>query len=188
MRPAAPLWLKGLFVLVAAGALGAPLVAESAAWLFPSEIPIPESLDGEPMDRPAKDFTLQNLQGQAVRLSDHRGKVVFLNFWATWCPPCVEELPSLIALKAALAGRPFEIVAVSEDDSVDDVVRFFDGALPDFPVLLDEGQRVTRDYGTFRFPETYVIDTDGRIRAKFVGARHWDTPEAIRYFERLTGA
>jgi len=186
LEPAAPPWLRVAFAVLAIAALGGPLVAEASAWLAPREVPIPSALDGETLDRPAKAFTLDDMSGNPVRLADYRGKTVFLNFWATWCPPCVQELPSLVALDKAMRGRDFVVLAVSEDDSKDDVRKFFGGMMPDFPVLMDQDQRVTRSYGTFKYPETYVIDGDGRIRAKFIGGRQWDAPASIAWFDRMT--
>lgn len=187
VRPSAPPWLKAAFGVVVLVVLGLPVAAEVVDWFDPGFVPPPKSLDAEVMDQPAKEFTLTTLDGDPVHLADLRGKTVFLNFWATWCPPCVEELPSMVALRAALAGYDFEILAVSEDESPEDVRRFFGGVMPDFPVVMDQDQRVTREWGTFKFPETYVVDPEGRVRAKFAGPRKWDTPDSIAYFQSLSG-
>ena len=186
LAPAAPRWLRLVFAGVVVAALGGPLVGEAVQWLRPPPAPIPKALDGQTLDRPAKAFSLETLSGQPVSLSDYRGKTVFLNFWASWCQPCVEELPSIVALNKAMKGRPFVILAVSEDDSAGDVRKFFGGVTPDFPIVMDDDQKVTREYGTFKFPETYVIDADGRIRAKFIGGRKWDAPESLAWFQDLT--
>lgn len=187
LQPLVSMRVRAIF-LVAAGLLALVPVGRAALGFFAAPVPvIPAALEGEPADRPASDFTLKDLSGRKVRLSQLRGKTVFLNFWASWCPPCVEELPSIVALKQHFEGRPFEVLAVSEDDTVADVRRFFGARLPPFPVLMDEGQRVTRAWGTFKFPETYVVDPRGRVIAKFIGGREWSSPEAIAYFERVVG-
>jgi peroxiredoxin len=186
LAPAAPRWLRLVFAGVVIAAIGAPLVTEAARWLEPPLAPIPKALDGQTLDRPAKAFTLKTLAGDPVSLSDYRGKTVFLNFWASWCQPCVEELPSIVALDKAMKGRPFVILAVSEDDSAGDVRKFFGGMTPGFPIVMDDDQKVTREYGTFKFPETYVIDASGRIRAKFIGGRKWDSPASLAWFQDLT--
>jgi peroxiredoxin len=185
-RPASPRWLQALFAAAVLVGLGGPLVSEASAWLFPDEIPIPESLRGEVLNQPARDFTLRDLDGNPVDLSDFRGKTVFLNFWATWCPPCVEELPDMVALNMAMRGRDFVILAVSLDDGPDVVRQFFGGVLPDFPIVMDDDGRIARQYGTFMYPETYVVDGDGRLRARFVGIRKWDSPDSVAYFSRLS--
>jgi len=176
----------GLLAIFALFFVGAPAAWEVADALRPEPPPIPAALRGERLDQPAIDFELTTLEGQPLRLSELKGKVVLVNFWATWCPPCVEELPSLQRLYGRLKGEGFELLAVSEDEGADEVRAFFKGQLPDFPILMDEGQGVTRSYGTFKFPETWVVDREGRLRALFVGPRDWDDPAAIDYFLALS--
>ena len=183
---AAPLWMRSAFSVLVVLLIGAPLAVGAWQWMHPGTPPVPPSLQGQTLDLPAKDFALQDLNGHPVRLADYRGKTVFLNFWASWCPPCVQELPSIVSLSSAMRGRPFVVFAVSEDDAPDDVRKFFGDKLPDFPVVWDDGQKVTEAWGTFKFPETYVIDPEGRVRAKFIGGREWDSPESIAWFDRLT--
>ena len=107
----------------------------------------------------APDFTLATLKGDSVRLSDYRGKVVFLNFWATWCPPCREEMPSMESLYRGLKGREFEMLAVSIDRKEEKAMRPFVTGFPlTFPVLLDPDKEI---YGLYRLtgvPETFIID------------------------------
>lgn len=123
---------------------------------------------------PPIDFALENTKGETVRLSSFGDKTVFLNFWATWCPPCVEELPSLRRLYHQLKDHPdFVFLAVSTDESWDDVKTFFSDDPAPFPVLLDRGGEIARRYGTTKFPETYVI-RNGRLVGHIVGPRSWD--------------
>ena len=144
------------------------------------------SLDIDPERFAAPAFQLQDEQGRTRSLADYRGKVVLLNFWASWCPPCREEMPSMAHLAEALRDRPdFAMVALSVDDDWDAVRGFFKGQKPAFRVLLDKGARVSQAYGTAKYPESYVIDRSGQVIGKFVGPREWDAPAAVGYFERL---
>ncbi len=122
----------------------------------------------------AIDFELDTLDGGKLRLSDFRGKTVFLNFWATWCPPCIEEMPSLRRLHRKLSSHPeFVFLAVSTDEDWEPVRRFFEREPAEFPVLLDAKGVLAKRYGTTKFPETYVI-RDGRVLGLIVGPRDWD--------------
>jgi peroxiredoxin len=148
--------------------------------------------------KPAPDFSLKDLRGQAVALADFKGKVLVLNFWATWCPPCREEMPSMLQLGRDLAARhpgKFRMVAVSVDDGWPEVLQFFAGRLPGgIDVLRDPEQTVTREYyclarggcpDSFKFPETYVVDASGNLVSYVVGPRDWNDPAARSFLERL---
>lgn len=144
------------------------------------------ALEIEQKHFPAPPFTLQDEEGHPRSLADYRGKVVLLNLWATWCPPCRAELPSLTQLAEELGNEPnFALVSLSVDDDWAAVKGFFKGQAPTFPVLLDKGARVSGSYGTTQFPESYVIDPSGKVIAKFTGARDWSDPAAVGYFRRL---
>jgi len=125
-------------------------------------------------------FTLPDLKGRMHALDELRGKVVVLNYWATWCPPCIEEMPSLEKLHEALASRGLAVVAVSVDERFSDIERFVDERNLTFTVLHDDGMKVSRSYKTFKYPETYIIDRSGRLKSKVVGARDWVAPSVIR--------
>jgi cytochrome c biogenesis protein CcmG, thiol:disulfide interchange protein DsbE len=118
-------------------------------------------------------FKLPLHDGKTLDLAQYRGKVVLLNFWATWCPPCREEEPSLRKLASSLDPAKFEIVAVSVDDDWDAIDKYFAGAKPPYTVALDRGAEVSQRYGTTKFPESYLIDETGKLRLKFVGPRNW---------------
>ncbi|GLI39801.1 TlpA family protein disulfide reductase [Geobacter hydrogenophilus] len=131
---------------------------------------------------PAPDFTLNTLNGEVVKLSDLKGQVVIVNFWATWCPPCREEIPSMMRLNAAMAGKPFRMLCVSIDDGGKVAVEeFFRKTGFSLPALMDTDKRAGKLYGITGVPETFVIDRHGVILKKVVGAMEWDHPEVIAF-------
>ena len=128
----------------------------------------------------AIDFTLPDLDGKPVSLKDFRGKVVFLNFWATWCKPCEDEMPSMQSLYEALKDEPFEILAVSVDSEGPEVVREFVRRYRlTFPVLHDRRGKIKEIYKTTGVPETFIIDQNGIIAEKVWGPRDWSRHENI---------
>jgi peroxiredoxin len=134
----------------------------------------------------APEFSLPALDGKAISLSSYRGKVVMVHFWATWCPPCVEELPALERLHRAYFGKDLEILAVSVDEGgAVDVEQFMRKNRFALPVLLNPDQSVSRQYGTFKFPETYLVDREGIVRLKIIGAADWTSPEAQKFVQAL---
>jgi cytochrome c biogenesis protein CcmG, thiol:disulfide interchange protein DsbE len=132
--------------------------------------------------KPAPEFTVSD-SVRSVTLSQLRGRVVILNLWATWCPPCIEELPSLLAMHRELPD--LAIVAISEDQ--DDAVyrKFLAQHQIDLMTVRDPSQRVNALYGTVQIPETYVIDRQGILRRKFVSAQDWTDPEILKYLRSL---
>ena len=143
--------------------------------------------DGAFLGQQAPAFSLADLDGQPVDLDSLRGKVVFVNFWATWCAPCREEAPSLQKLYARLQPRGFEVVAVSIDPANQEkaVRSFVDEFDLEFPILADPDQRAYRSYGVTGVPETFLIDAEGRLAEKFIGPRDWSQPRFARAIERL---
>lgn len=134
----------------------------------------------------APDFGLESISGDKVRLSELRGKVVLVNFWASWCPPCREEIPSLFSLNAALSGKNFRMLAVAIDEGGRETIEnFFRKTGVSLPALFDPGGHVGKLYGITGVPETFVIDKRGTIRKKIVGPVDWANPEMIRYFDDL---
>jgi len=124
----------------------------------------------------ARDFSLPGRSG-AVHLSDFRGKVVLLNFWATWCPPCVSEMPSLEALRKRMDGLDFQLLAVNVDDTGWEAVNSFLARVPvGMTILLDARGDVSSQYGTYQLPESYLIGRNGEILKKYVGPRDWMDP------------
>lgn len=133
----------------------------------------------------APDFILPNLAGETIRLQDLRGKVVLLNVWATWCPPCVEEMPTLETLSARMKGRDFVLLAVSQDERPKVVKPWIEERGFTFPVLLDPRGQVGHEYGVTGYPETFVIDRRGRIVHHHVGFRDWAEAEIVAALETL---
>lgn len=133
----------------------------------------------------APDFTVQDAQ-RTVSLHDLRGKIVVLNFWATWCPPCIEEMPSLVQMQRQL-GDKVTVFAVStdSDEDVEKYQRFLRDRNVQLLTVRDGAQKSNALYGTFKFPETYIIDHRGIIRRKFIGPVQWTKPEIIAYLTDL---
>lgn len=132
---------------------------------------------------PAPDFSITDSQHTIV-LSKLRGKPVLLNFWATWCPPCIDEMPSLVRLQKQL-GDKVTILAVSEDADDGAYKQFIRDHNVDLLTVRDTSRRTNEVYGTFKFPETYVIDRDGKIVRKFIGATDWTSPDIVDYMNHL---
>jgi peroxiredoxin len=132
-------------------------------------------------------FRLPSLAGGEVDLASQRGKIVVLNFWATWCPPCVSEMPSLERLHRALGPEGLAVVTVSTDEDAATLKQFVSDHRLTLPVLEDPGGRVASEYRTTGYPETFVLDRAGRLLEHVVGPDEWDTPERIAGFRRLLG-
>ena len=120
-----------------------------------------------------------------VRLADYRGKLVLLNFWATWCPPCVAEVPSLNALYKQFREDGLVVLAVSVDTEEEAYRRFLDRFGVTFPTVLDPERRVSSRYGTMKYPESYLIDRQGTVIQKYVGPEDWERPEIVNYIRSL---
>jgi cytochrome c biogenesis protein CcmG, thiol:disulfide interchange protein DsbE len=141
---------------------------------------------------PAPDFTIQD-SDRTVALSQFRGKIIVLNFWATWCPPCIEEMPSLVQMQKKMQDKGVAVLAVSVDDDAEAYHKFLKDRKIDLLTVRDPGQRsetqvvapVASRYGSFRFPETYIIDRSGVIRRKFIGPVDWSQQEIVEYLSRL---
>jgi thiol-disulfide isomerase/thioredoxin len=134
----------------------------------------------------ATDFTLESLDGKTSSLSSHKGKLVFLNFWATWCPPCRSEMPAMQALYEKLQARGLVILAVDLAEEPAVVRDYVKQNKLTFPVLLDKTGEVGGIYGAQSIPTTYLIDRAGNVLGRGVGARWtWDSPEIVALFEKL---
>ena len=149
-----------------------------------ADAPPPRSVafQGRPsIGSPAPDFRLMDLHGKAVSLSDYQGKVVLLNFWATWCGPCRIEMPAMEDLYRSMQPKGLEILAVSVDQQGTAVTRPFQEAMGlSFPILHDQDYQVGLTYGARTLPMTFAIDRRGVIRQLVFGARDWNSPEARR--------
>jgi len=131
--------------------------------------------------------TLESRDGTRKTLADFRGQVVLLNFWASWCPPCLKEMPDLEALSKGMRGRPFSLIALSGDDSWEPVDRVFGGAEVSMKVFRDPSLKDKQHlrWGTEKLPETYVIDKEGRLRLRFINVQPWQDDELVSYLEWL---
>jgi cytochrome c biogenesis protein CcmG/thiol:disulfide interchange protein DsbE len=132
----------------------------------------------------APDFTVKDADREAT-LSNLRGKVVVLNFWATWCPPCVEEMPSLVQMQSRLKDKGVIVLAVSVDADESAYHRFLKDHNVNLLTVRDPDQKSNTLYGTIRYPETYVIDRDGVVRRKFIGAVDWNSQEITDFLTKL---
>ena len=134
----------------------------------------------------APEFTLPIVDGNLVSLTDYMGKVVLLNIWATWCPPCVEEMPSMEKLYQELKDEGLEILAVSIDVSgAEAVIPFMKKHRLSFPALIDPQGTIKNLYQTTGIPESFIIDKEGLIAEKVIGPRDWATAGTIRYLRGL---
>lgn len=132
-----------------------------------------------------RDFKLKDLSGKEVNLSDYYGKLVFLNFWATWCPPCREEMPSMEKLYQRFKDEDFVMLAVDLRESQSTVKDFAREYKLNFPILLDLTGKIGDTYGVRAIPTTYLIDRQGKLIGKAVGARDWASQEAFELIEHL---
>jgi peroxiredoxin len=123
---------------------------------------------------PPPALELKDLDGRPHRLSDYRGRVVLINFWATWCAPCRDEMPSIQELKRKLANRPFVVLAVNLDEPESRIRNFLAQVKVDFTVLLDPDRQVAKAWQARILPASFVIGPDGRIRYSLVGEINWD--------------
>ncbi|MEW5788586.1 MAG: TlpA disulfide reductase family protein [Pseudomonadota bacterium] len=135
--------------------------------------------------RPAPALSLPALGGGALGLEQLRGKVVLVNFWAVWCPPCRKEMPSMARLADKLAGKPFAILGVNVGESPEEIRGFLAKVPVNFPIVMDsEGQQL-KAWQVFAFPTSYVLDRKGNIRMGLFGSVEWDAPEVVARLEAL---
>ncbi len=133
---------------------------------------------------PANDILL-DMEGNKVRLSDFKGKIVFLNFWATWCPPCVYEMPDMEKLHQTLGNKDFIVVAINLRESSKKVAKFLQKHNLSFKVLLDQKSKLGRTFGIRTIPTTFVLDKNGNLIGKASGVRDWDGKESTDLFKYL---
>lgn len=130
-------------------------------------------------------FTLRDETGKVVALSQFRGQIVVLNFWATWCPPCIDEMPSLNEFAERYQGKGIQVVGVSVDENAEAYQEFLASNQIKFVTLRDPAHNTSDLYGTFRFPESYIIGREGRLVRKVIGAIDWASPKEFQYFDDL---
>jgi peroxiredoxin len=132
-------------------------------------------------------FTLPQLPSGKLSLAEFHGKVVVLNFWATWCPPCVEETPSLEKFASEMKPDGVTVIGVSVDENGQALEQFVNNYHLTYPVSRDPERILSHRYGTFKYPETYIIGRDGHVAEKIVGATDWTDPRMITFVKSLTG-
>lgn len=136
---------------------------------------------------PAAGFTLMDIDDNEVSLADFKGQVILLNFWASWCPPCIREMPSMERLYQTLKAQDFVVLAVNQTEEMD-VVFAFTGQLsvePTFPILFDSESRISDQYPVMGLPTTFLIDKQGMVRYRAIGGREFDHPEVIKQIQAL---
>jgi thiol-disulfide isomerase/thioredoxin len=166
---------RRLLLGAAALALAAPAAAQF------TDPKLTHSLTELKPPKPAPDFTLKDMDGKPHSLKDYRGRVLLVNFWATWCPPCRREMPSMERLQQHFKGKSFSVLAINQQEDADRIFEFT-GALrpaPSFPILLDGDTKVATAYGVKGLPVSFVLDGQGRITHRAIGGREFDHPELI---------
>ena len=156
--------------------------ADDKPWQVSS---IAETLQPYPGETLAHPVELVDTDGDKHRLQDYRGKVVVLNFWATWCPPCVEEIPSLGRLQRAFADDELVVLSIDIGESREDVEAFLQKIPADFPVLLNPDGSAVKQWKVIAFPTTFIIDADGIIKLAYFGGLEWDSPNIVKQLRAL---
>jgi thiol-disulfide isomerase/thioredoxin len=133
----------------------------------------------------ARDFSLVDIKGTSHTLADYRGKIVIINFWASWCPPCIHEMPGMQRLQEKLAGQPFVILPINVGEKKYRVWKFVKLINFTLPVPLDTRSKVFADWGASILPTSFLLDTEGRIRYRVQGDLDWDSEEVISLIEEL---
>jgi thiol-disulfide isomerase/thioredoxin len=164
------------------------LLSQQSRRVQPLKITAPEAREGK-KDRALSEYlgdpnppplALSDLNGHPVDLNDYIGTVVLVNFWATWCPPCVHEMPSMQRLKEKMSGKPFVILAVNMAEDKPTVQEFLAGKVNvDFPILFDTDGTALQRWGVYAFPTSYVVDKTNRIRYALFGSIDWDQEEIV---------
>jgi cytochrome c biogenesis protein CcmG, thiol:disulfide interchange protein DsbE len=131
----------------------------------------------------APDFEFTDQDGRRAQLSQFRGEVVLLHFWATWCPPCTEEMPDLEALSRRFQSQKLRVITIGEDSDIQEVRKFYEAHALTLPAYVDEKNRISKMYGVYKFPETFLIDANGVIRKHYVGIQSWTNPRELRFLE-----
>lgn len=133
-------------------------------------------------------FALPGVAGGTVSLARYRGKVVVLNFWASWCPPCVDEAPSLEAFSRQMQGHGVVVLGVSMDQDLSALNKFIAHYNLNYPIARDPDWALPHLFGTYKIPETYIIDRTGHLAEKIIGETDWTDPRMIAYIEDLASA
>ena len=146
--------------------------------------PAPWEID-EIIGQEAPAFTLEDLDGNSVSLQDYKGKVLLINFWATWCPPCKDEIPSLNQLHKKYSGKDFAVIGISTDDKKKAIVKFIKKHKVDFIIPHDKDGKIMREYKVFSLPTSFLIDKQGNIVEKFLGPHDWVEKDFLKKIDNL---
>ena len=177
-KPFAP-----ILILVALFSLGAPAFGASKAWYAQRLTKLGFYVFDNAFTQP--DFKVADLAGVQKNRNSLKGKVVLLNFWATWCPPCKEEIPSIEALSKAMKGKSFEVFAVSLGEDTKTVQSFVSDQKIGYPVYLDPRNTLAGNYASQGIPTTYILDKEGKFIAGMVGSYDYSDPEFITLMDEL---
>ncbi len=144
------------------------------------------------IDQTMPDFNAKTINGQSITLSQFKGRLVIVNFWASWCGPCVEEMPSLIKLMKSLS-KEIELVAISGDSDIEDINSFIKSfpelnTLPNIHLIFDQDKALSQQYKVFRLPESFVVGKDQRLQKKISGTINWYSEDALEYLKKLASA
>lgn len=131
------------------------------------------------------DFRVYNLEGKAFTKSNFKGKIIVVNFWASWCPPCIEEMPLFVEIKKRYQESGIELVLANVGENVDDIRNFIDKNKFAISVYRDPNKEASRMFGTYKYPETYIIDQDGILRKKIIGSITWRKEEVLNYLDGI---
>ncbi len=181
-------WVKGVFFYCAIALLAGLVAYGMDKRIKMARLVMDSVVEPTPIkDIQAPTFSLPDGNtGEMVNLANLRGQWVFVNFWATWCPPCRDEMPSMEMLNRRFKDKGLTMVAISVDEDWNEVKRFFGDNDPSFKVLWDRTKKVsTGMYGTRKFPESYLISPDGQVAVKFIGPRDWYNIGTVKYFEEI---
>ena len=186
LRPSAPVSRSAAAF---AASLGAPLAAWLAAWLvaFAAPAALAAAVSLAAVDRPVPDFALETLDGERLDPAALAGKPWVVNFWATWCPPCIEEMPAMNTAWETLEGAGVGMLAINVGETPEAIEAFLERVPIDFPIALGDGASVLPDWSARALPTTLIVDAGGRVVFEAVGPRDWDDPALIERLAALVG-
>lgn len=195
-------WVQVAFALVAVLLLSLTIYRRASDCRASNPAGDSDPLDPKVVDFAVPNVTLPAIDGRSINLSEKHSRPVLLNFWATWCSPCIAEMPQLLSLARTLQNRG-QIMLVSVDESFDtvrnlademaraeaehpgaelaNVSRMLQGKEPNVLILLDAGEKVARQFGTYKYPESFWIDASGKVRIRFIGPKPWGRPSVMEY-------
>lgn len=174
-----------LVALIAAPVAAAPKATTEAA--TDTELARQAGMEAYPAALRAPHWRLPDSSGETRGADDYKGRVVLLNFWASWCPPCREEFPSLERLQGKVGGKDFTVLAVSVADSTAGVARFLQGRQAPFDILMDDDGKMSAAFRARGVPVTYLLDRQGRLLAGKTGPQHWDSPAMEALIRQAVG-